>query len=136
MASQEPEKSPYSINVLILDNQHQVLFETMRRLKEVMKLGEGARELPKLLRELARLVSYHFPTEERLMESYGYPLRDMHALEHQTGCKHLRKMNRLIRIGDNSVAVQAMDLLNYWLEHHVGHWDARLGEYLNAHGVS
>jgi len=136
MASPEPEKPSHSINVLILDDQHQVLFENIRRLKEVMKAGVGAAELPQLLRNLARLANYHFPTEERLMESYGYPLRDMHALEHRTAFKHLRHMNRLIRAGDNSVAVQAMDLLNYWLEHHVGHWDARLGEYLNAHGVS
>ena len=124
-----------SINVLILDDQHRVLFDNIERLKQAMLGGQAAAEVPLLLLNLVRFADYHFPTEERLMDTYKYPLRDIHAIEHRVLGMHLRKMSHLIRHDDKTVALQLMDLLTHWLENHIRTWDARLGEYLNAYGV-
>jgi hemerythrin-like metal-binding protein len=129
-------KSAHSINVIILDDQHEVLFENLRLLEEAMQRGEGAAEVPKILDNLVELKNYHFPTEERLMQTYEYPLRDSHAIEHHAFFEHFRKMSSLVSEGDRTVAIQLVDLLYHWLENHVMNWDARLGEYLNDRGVT
>jgi hemerythrin len=128
-------QSEHSINVVILDDQHEVLFENIRLLEEAMKRGAGASEVPRTLDNLIELTKFHFPTEERLMRTYKYPLRDSHAIEHKVLSRHLRKMFSLVRAGDCTVAIQLIDLLYHWQLSHVVNWDARMGEYLNDRGV-
>jgi hemerythrin-like metal-binding protein len=86
-----------STNVLILDEQHQVFFDILKSLKELMLSGQGMVGVPALLCNLAGYARFHFPTEENLMERYKYPLRDSHGVEHRLFIKHLRKLLAIIR---------------------------------------
>ena len=136
MVHSELGRAAHSINVLILDDQHEVLFENIRLLEDAMRRGEGASEVPRILGSLIETASFHFPTEEHLMRRYKYPLRDSHAIEHRVLSRHLRKMGSLVRAGENIVAIELIDLLYRWQESHVMTWDARLGEYLNERRVT
>jgi hypothetical protein len=75
-----PEHTPPpSINVQAIDGQHAVLMGNVERLERAMADGQEAAALPQILEELKAYAAYHGPLEERLMEAYGYPLRDLHA---------------------------------------------------------
>jgi len=121
--------------ISVLDDQHQVLLDNLRLLKTSMTGGRGSVAAPAILAELRRFAAYHFPTEERLMESYQYPLRDTHAIEHRKGGQHLDRLEKMVREGDNTLAVQLLEGIERWLHEHILHWDRQLSEYLYGKGV-
>jgi hemerythrin-like metal-binding protein len=132
------EKTPAAlptINVRLLDVQHGDLIENLRRLEAMMDSGSGRKEVPKILRNLAHLANFHFPTEEQLMLVYEYPMRALHAQEHQSALRQLRKLNQQYRQGDVTIALQLLESMKAWILNHVETWDMRLGEYLNSKGV-
>jgi hemerythrin len=101
-----------------------------------MAMGQGAAALPQIIRDVKDYAAYHCPTEERLMESYGYPLRDMHAIEHRKFFIRLGEMERIVAEGHPAAAVQMLSRLRGWLERHMTDWDARLGDFLNSRGIT
>jgi hemerythrin-like metal-binding protein len=125
-----------SINVGIIDDQHAVLIEQIERLEQAMAVGKGAAALPQIIRDLDHCASYHFPTEERFMASCGYPLRDMHAIEHGKFLIRVREIERMMAEEHVSAAVQLLNRLRGWIERHMMEWDAKLGEFLNSRGVA
>ncbi len=127
------DTQPKIMNVLVIDDQHEVFFDCLRRLQEAMTAGRGASMVPSLLSELTEFVEMHFASEERLMQSYEYPLRDMHALEHQ---KARCRLKELAEQNYETAAVSIHDELHDWQEAHIRNWDANLGAYLNAKGVT
>jgi hemerythrin len=133
MVSTRP--STPSINVHVLDDQHAVLIENIERLEQAISNGQGAADLPQIIREVAEYAAYHCPTEERLMASYDYPLRDLHAMEHRKFFDRLGEIERMVKEGHATAAAQTLSRLRGWLDRHIMDWDARLGEFLNRCGV-
>ena len=79
-----------------------------------------------MLADLMQYVEMHFGTEERLMESFEYPLRDMHALKH---LEVRERLKTLIQQQDEaSIAVRVLCESRRWLKEHILDWDAKLGE--------
>jgi hemerythrin-like metal-binding protein len=128
--------APPSINVRVIDDQHAVLIENLERLEQAMAVGKGAAALLQLIRDLEDYARYHFPTEERIMESCTYPLRDMHALEHEKGLRRLLEVQRMVTEGHPAAAVEMLSRLRAWLDGHIMEWDAKLGRFLNSRGVA
>lgn len=119
-----------------IDDQHHVLFQNIARLEQALATGQGGDGLPQIIRELAEYAGQHGPTEERLMEEYGYPLREIHTMEHEQFFVRLREIDRMVAEGHSTAAVQALNRLRAWLERHIMDWDARLGDFLNRRGVA
>ena len=122
--------SPPSINHVI-DDQHAGLIASLDRLEQAMADGQDSAALPQIIRDVADHAGYHCPTEERLMASYGYPLHDMHSIEHRNFFFRLREIERMVAEGHSTAAVQMLSRLRGWLERHIVDWDAKLGEFLN-----
>lgn len=124
-----------SINEVI-DDQHAVLIENIERLEEAMATGQGYAALPQVMRDLDHFAAYHFATEERLMASHNYPLRDMHAIAHQAFAALLGEVTKMVAEGYATSAVELLGRLRGWLKSHTLDWDARLGEYLDSRSAS
>jgi hemerythrin-like metal-binding protein len=125
---------PLKTNVLVIDDQHEQFFDCIRRLEGAMAAGNGAALVSPLLLELRQYMEMHFKTEERLMKSFDYPLRDMHAIEHRRVRHRLEDLAK--HQGDRGDAVRMLDALHHWLETHIAAWDAKLGVHLNERGVT
>jgi len=128
--------SQLSVNVRLLDDQHTVLIAHIERLEQAMTAAQSADAIPKIIRDLEDYAGYHLPTEERLMVSYGYLLRDVHTIEHQKFLTRLREIERMVAEGHVTAAVQLLGRLRGWLDRHVMEWDAKLGDFLNTCGVA
>ena len=115
-----------------INDQHGIFFDCLRRLEEAMAAGRGASMVPLLVYELSKSLEMHFGSEERLMQSCSYPLRDLHALEHRKAQCHLKG---LARHHYQTAAISIRNDLRDWLEAHVNDWDTKLGVYLNAKGL-
>ncbi|MCS7280915.1 MAG: bacteriohemerythrin, partial [Desulfobacterota bacterium] len=69
-------------NVKICDEQHKKLFQLVNDLFDAMKEGKAKEIMGKILGELIHYTAYHFSTEEKLMEQYGFPGLFWHRKEH------------------------------------------------------
>jgi len=128
--------APPSTNIHIIDDQHAVLIENIERLEQAMAAGKGAAAISQLIRDLEDYAKFHFPTEERIMEAYGYPLHDIHALEHKKGLHRLLEVERMVTEGHPAAAVEMLSRLRAWIDSHIMEWDAKLGKFLNSRGVA
>jgi hemerythrin-like metal-binding protein len=128
--------APPSINVRVIDDQHAVLIEKIERLEQAMAVGDDAAALSQLIRDLDDYARYHLPMEERIMKSCAYPLRDMHALEHEKCLRRLLEVERMVTEGHPAAAVEMLSRLRAWLDSHLLEWDAKLGKFLNSRGVA
>ena len=132
----EPTRpAPPSVNVHVIDEQHAALIAKIDRLVQALAAGETMENVPQIVRDIADYASCHCPAEERLMASCKYPLRDLHAMEHQKFFRRLREIERTLQEGHSTAAIQTLGRLRGWLEHHIVDWDARLGDFLNSCGV-
>lgn len=127
MSSKDPRTE--NTNTLAINDQQGIFFDCLRRLEEAMAMGKGASVVPLLLYELSKSLEMHFGSEENLMQSYAYPLRDLHALEHR---KAQCRLKDLTRRHYKTAACSIRDDLRAWLDAHVSDWDTKLGAYLNA----
>jgi len=124
----------YSVNVAPLDDQHKMLFRLIDDLGESIRQGKSE-SLGTTVIELDNYTLYHFITEERLLESYGYPGLERHRKEHEKFAASVKEFkNKLAQ--DNSTL--SMDILNYlqnWLKNHILVTDKKYSSYLNEKGL-
>jgi len=108
----------------------------VERLEQAMADGKDAAALPQILEDLKAYAAYHGPVEERLMEAYDYPLRELHAMEHRQFLMRLAELERIVAEGHPAAAVQMLSRLRGWIERHIVDWDAKLGDFLNSRGIA
>ena len=126
---------PPSINIRVIDDQHAALIENIERLEQAMLAGAAASALGEVIGRVKECAARHCPAEEALMESYGDPLRHLHAIEHGKFFIRLDEMERIAAQGHPAAALQMLSRLRVWLENHIADWDAKLGRFLNSRGV-
>jgi hemerythrin len=122
--------------ILIIEDQHDVLRANITRLEGAMTIGQGALMAPKTLTDLEEYANYHFGTEERLMRSYKYPLRDTHTAQHLVFRGHLTSLANLVAKEDKTSAVEIIHVLRRWLSNHVEGDDAILDAFLQSKGLT
>lgn len=88
----------------------------------------SASEVNAILLELNGYTLKHFRDEEKLMDSYGFPDREMHKLEHEHLAAHMRG---LLDLPSKQEALQrAMGVLALWLDAHLRIADKHFMEFL------
>lgn len=61
-----------SVGISEIDGQHKQLINLINQLHEAMSSGKGKDVFGKTLDELVKYTVYHFGTEERYMQRFGY----------------------------------------------------------------
>jgi len=125
----------YSVNVALLDEQHQHLFETIEELNQALQAGNGNSAIEPVLFKLVDYARFHFAAEESLMEQYDFPGLSTHRMQHEM---FRRKINEFLSehaAGKAGVAVSVMFFMRDWLKRHVMTTDKHYSAYLNARGI-
>ena len=126
----------HSVNIAVLDQQHQALFETVNELDRALRVGEGNSAMDSVLKRLVNYAEIHFASEESLMEQHEFPGLFAHRAEH---AKFRQKLGALLgdyRTGTKpGVPVSLVLFLRGWLKEHVQMTDKRYSAFLNARGV-
>ena len=105
-----------SVNIAEIDTQHKRLVDLINHLHDSMKEGKGREAMGKILKDLTDYTVYHFSTEEKLFEKYGYPESARHKKEHEDLTKQVLDIGRKYNAGD---MILTMDLMNFLKERHV-----------------
>lgn len=124
--------SAHHVGVVEIDEQHRELVRMVNRLNGAIKNKEGDDTTLRLYDELLAFTAFHFATEHRLMEQYGYPGVAQHEQEHAhlvDEAVHFK--SRLMQGGD----LLALQSIKDWLLNHIHYSDMPLAKFLLAHGV-
>jgi hemerythrin len=116
-----------------IDDQHQVLFECLKRLEQAVTDDERWSALHFAIEELEDFVRIHFAVEESLMRLHHYPLFSAHVEEHRGFERELRSLKeRSVR---TDVSREMVSLLKRWLVNHIGKSDHQYVPHLRTAGV-
>jgi len=125
----------YSVNIGILDTQHKTLVTMINDLHQAMTEGSGKDKLGGILSNLIKYTQANFATEERLMQTHGYPDIHAHKSEHEGLTNTVLDLQRRFRSNQVGLSIEVMDFLKTWLVKHILGSDKKYSPFLNAKGV-
>ncbi len=121
----------YSVEVELLDGQHQLLFKIINRFYDAMERQESTENLDKLFGDVLDYTSIHFQVEESLMRLGGYPDLEQHMEAHKKLVEQAVALHSDIKIGSKSAGPKAMEFLRNWLEKHIMGVDKKYAPYIS-----
>ena len=130
-----PWSDTFSVKIGIIDLQHKGLVNYVNTLHQAMAEGHGKDALGKILSQLIQYTQLHFATEERLMQSHGYPDYLAHKAEHERLTKTVLDFQHKFQSNEVGLTVGVMDFLKDWLTKHILGSDKKYSPFLNAQGV-
>jgi len=123
-----------SVGVKACDDDHKQLIDTLNRLYEGMKKGQGKDVLGKVLDDMVKYTKVHFAREEELFDRTGFPAAD-HKREHRELVTKAETLQRRQKSGESALSIETLDFLRDWLTIHIQGTDKKYSSYLNEHGV-
>jgi hemerythrin-like metal-binding protein len=124
-----------SVNIALLDQQHQALFATVDELNRALAAGKGNELLIPILQKLVDYALHHFATEESLMEEHDFPGFSTHRARHEMFRQEVAVFLKDYKAGSLGIPVELTFFLQSWLKEHVQRIDQEYSQFLNARGV-
>lgn len=125
----------YSVNVAVIDEQHQKLFEILNTLFDASAAGKTQEVIAAIIKDIGDYAVYHFSTEETLMKSYDFPGLVEHKREHDAFREKVTKFHDALAKKKATLTLEIETFLIDWLDHHVLDLDRKYGPFLNEKGV-
>ncbi len=127
----------YSVNIKILDEHHERLFNMFERLRTATTVGEGVKEAQTILSELCDYAEEHFSAEEGMMKDAGYAALSAHRVAHREFIAQVKQM--MDEVGKSKGAKNTLPLdmtafLTEWLRKHIRIADQQYVAILKAKG--
>jgi len=127
----------YSVGVASLDEQHKRLVELINRLHQAMLDGQGRSVVHEILDALIDYTKVHFSTEEKLMESHGYPDLEAQRAQHTDLVRQVAEFQEKEKSGRLTLSMELISFLrDGWLVKHIVASDKRYGPFFREKGVS
>jgi hemerythrin-like metal-binding protein len=130
-----PWSDTYSVQIGIIDMQHKNLVKIINELHQAMIGGHGKDQLGKILSSLVTYTQAHFKTEEKLMESHGYPEYTIHKAEHDRLTRTVLDFQSKFQKNEVGLTIEVMEFLKDWLSKHIMGIDKKYTPFLNSKGV-
>ena len=127
--------SSLSVNVEEIDGQHQKLVGMLNDLHVAMLAGEGGEVLSKILEGLLDYTVYHFGTEEKYFDLYGYPETPLHKQQHREFVEKVIDFKQRYDEGEAALSVEVLDFLAGWVKQHIKGSDKKYGPFFNEKGL-
>jgi len=121
-----------SVEIPLIDEQHQKLISYLNELYSHMKQGKGKDIISDILKKLVEYTKYHFNTEEELFKKFNYPDEQSHVSEHKF---FIDKVNDFSRDFNNQkifVTIEVFQFLNNWVTNHIKIVDKKYGPFLKG----
>jgi hemerythrin len=125
-----------AVNIKELDDQHKCLIELVNKLHDSMKAGQGNAVIGPILSDLLSYTSFHFATEEKYFQQYGYPEFPRHKREHDELTQKTKALNASYRQGKLTITLDVMTFLKDWLSNHILVSDKKYSSFLGSRGLT
>jgi hemerythrin-like metal-binding protein len=125
----------FSINVKLLDEQHQQMLDIVNSLHAAVESSADKETLNKILIDLYVHTRAHFSTEDKLMQEHNYPGYEQHLHEHHVLLQQLDNLISGVSDGKSPTFRSDYDISSDWVLIHIFKSDKELGTFLNAQGI-
>ena len=115
----------YNIGVEKIDEQHQKLAKTIRKLQHSLANGRFTPETGATLKFLVEYTKVHFADEEALMVDINYEELDSHQALHKKLVSQVVDILLDLKKGKVIDAYELLDFLTNWLTKHIVHEDQK-----------
>jgi len=124
-----------SVRVKEIDIQHQRLVELVNKLHDSMKAGKGNDVLGPILSDLVKYTVFHFSTEEKYFQKFGYPEFQQHKKQHDDLTNKAKALKTSFEQGKQTISIEVLTFLKDWLSGHILGSDKKYGPFLNSKGL-
>ena len=125
----------FSVNVEMIDKQHQMLIQMVNKLNIAMLNGNEKETIGNLINKLITYTAMHFAREEHYFDTLGYPKADIHKIQHDDFEKKVSAFESDFKAGRQSLSQDIMQFLSNWLVEHIKGSDKKYSPFLTAKGV-
>ncbi len=121
-----------------IDRQHEMFIERLNRINEHLHPGSEGNALRGAVHFMDRYARWHFSTEERYMQEYGYPEIRAHKREHERFYENTEKLMEMLENGDvdRSTILFVDRYMIDWVILHIKGTDRKFAEYLKKKGLN
>lgn len=125
----------YSVNVNLIDRQHQKLFNLSNVYYDAVQNGKSKTALFKLLDGLMEYALVHFSTEERYFAQFNYKETKAHKQEHKNLLAKVNEIKSKVKVGVKIEDDDVSRFLQIWLVAHIKGTDHKYTECFNKNGL-
>jgi len=131
-------KDEFSLGINEIDEQHKKMLSIINKLYNLFeeKKHEDQIEIEKVIKEMADYAIYHFETEEKYFQLFGYEKREEHEEIHN---QYRQKIDawklRYEENKDKSVFFEISTFLHDWWIWHINNTDREYVPFMRANGV-
>ncbi|MCI5144561.1 MAG: hemerythrin [Candidatus Electrothrix sp. AR3] len=125
----------FSVQIRVVDQQHQKLIDIINDLHDAMKAGHGKDVLSTILIELINYTGTHFTTEEQYFTKFNYPDTSAHKKEHVDFVQRVLDFKEEFENGRMTVSIELLYFLRDWLMNHIKVSDKKYSEFFHAKGL-
>ena len=125
----------YSVNVLMIDEEHKKFIDIINKATHVQKYNNRASAISEILIEITTYALRHFRTEETYMINCKYYDFKSHKDEHNRFSKIIP--NYWQELADNNFKVidSILEHLKWWLTNHIQGTDKKYANCFNENGL-
>ncbi len=128
-------KDDFSVNIKEIDRQHMMLIDTLNELFDAMRSGEVRETIGGILKSMIDYTYLHFSTEEKLMQTHGFPGYTEHKTAHDEFVAKVTEFRDKHKQGKVMLSIEVMNFLKDWLSKHINGMDKKYSAHLNERGV-
>jgi len=125
----------FTVYIRGIDNQHRYLVVTLNNLYRYLLAGETGKALSDTLDALVDYTRFHFRSEKRLFDKYGYPRAEGHRRQHRWLVEKVEAFMEKYRAGEERLTLEVLHFLADWVRNHILNSDHDFGEWFLEHNV-
>ena len=118
------------VGVQRFDDEHIRLMELLQNTTDAVHDHANAVDLRESLSQVFAYAITHFSEEENFMAEIGYPGLPKHRHEHQQIMERLQQQLHRYEHDPWRVALEIVNVLEFWLNEHITNCDVPYGDYL------
>jgi hemerythrin-like metal-binding protein len=118
-----------------IDEQHMILVDLLNRVKLKLLPEPENKEMEQIILDLLSYALYHFETEERLMDEFGYGKgrpqdANAHLEQHRFFSEKVVSARKAHISGETLSAEELLTFLSEWLVNHILKTDFKLANFI------
>ncbi len=125
----------YSLGIKRIDEQHKKLINILNKLVHAMNEKKANDVLEGILKELTDYTVYHFQTEERYFDEFGYELADEHKQEHKDFTNKVSSFVEEFKSGNALLSIKVLKSINELVRNHLKDTDRKYIKCFKEHGL-
>jgi hemerythrin len=120
----------YSVNVRVIDQQHQTLFSMISELHDAMLAKKANGVIEKVLNGLVNYTKTHFRDEEGMLAKAKYPELPQHKAIHDGFVAKAAELQQKYKAGSLVLSIETLNFLGSWIRDHILVMDRKYSAYL------